>query len=95
MCPPASTLSPPRTSCLRTHYVTRNTLSAEIFIHMQIPEIRILPKTEHFNECNKLFNEEINAITGVENDKATNAYNLMIAIPLHDMFFYDDLQFHY
>ena len=75
--------------------LTRNTLSPENIVLMQVPPIRILPKNEQINECTKLFNDEINALAGDEYNKIANVYDLMKALPSYDSLYYDDLHFHY
>ena len=46
--------------------LTRNTLSPENIVLMQVPPIRNLPKNEHINERIKLFNDKLNALAGDE-----------------------------
>ena len=75
--------------------LTRNTLSPENIVLMQVPPIRNLPKNEHINERIKLFNDKINALAGDENYKVANVYDRMKAMPSYDSLYYDDLHFHY
>ena len=75
--------------------LTRNALSPENIVLMQVPTIRNLPKNEHINERNKIFNDKINALAGDKNYKVTNVYKLMKAMPSYDSLYYDDLHFHY
>ena len=75
--------------------LTRNTLSPENILLMQVPPIRNLPKNEHINERIKLFNNKTNALAGDENYKVAIVYDLMKAMPSYDSLYYDDLHFHY
>ena len=57
--------------------LTRNMLSPENIILIQVPPIRNQPKNEHINERIKLFNDKVNALAGDENYKVANVYDLM------------------
>ena len=75
--------------------ITRNTLSPENIVLMQVPPIRNLPKNELINERIKLFNDKLNALAGDKNYKVANVYDLVKAMPSYDSLYYDDLHFHY
>ena len=75
--------------------LTRNTLSPENIVLMQVPPIGNLPKNEHINEGIKLFNDKTNALAGDENYKVANVNNLMKAMPSCGSLYYDDSHFHY
>ena len=75
--------------------LTRNMLSPENIVLIQVPPIGNLPKNEHINERIKLFNDKINALAGDENYKVAYVNDLMKTMPSYDSLYYDDLHFHY
>ena len=64
--------------------VTRNKLSTENFVLMQVPPIRNLPKNEYINERIKIFNHQINAFRRDKNYKVANVYDIIKAMPNYD-----------
>ena len=75
--------------------LTRNKISPQNIVLMQVPPIRSLPKNEQINERIKIFNDKINALAGDENYKIANLYDLMKAMPSYDSLYYYNLHFHY
>ena len=64
--------------------VTKNALSPEYNLLMQVPPIRNLPKKGNINERIKLFIDKINEFAGDENYKVANVYDIMKTMPSYD-----------